>query len=423
LTGGKKNRSTAGQRPDGDGDRDRSQPRKPLERLLYEAAEEFSGSRVLCTSTAGAQAAAQVARLKPDTHVVCNYFDIFLAESARRHQHDLPNLEITCQADLPAGDADCVALTLPARGENGVARELIQTARQRIGETGRLFASTDNPGDSWVHQQLRDAFGKVTNREAKDGRLYIASRPKPLKKIREFQAWFAFRDQGHLFDVRSRPGVFSHRKLDLGARALIESLSVPDGPYAGEAVQDGFKVLDLGCGSGAVGFAASARADSVTVHALDANVRAIECARSGANKNTLCGYTTQLECRGECKGSGSFDLVLANPPYFSNYRIAEVFLKAAKRALRPGGRTHFVTKQPKWYVDAFAATFTDVSVREVRSYFIIKGTQPERPVRKRRSSSDQSAATQQGSASGKRSRSESSRKPPEHSSRTRKSGQ
>lgn len=342
----------------------------------------MDGDQILFTSTAGAQAAAEVARLNPNSSVNCNYLDVFLAESARERWRESKNLTITCIPDLPAVAADCVALTLPARGENQLARELIQTARQRLGTeacgAGRLFVSTDNSKDSWVHEQLKEAFGKVTNRGDKDGRLYIASKPKPIKKVREFHAWFAFRDGDRLFDVMSRPGVFSHRKLDLGARALIESLTVPDGLSAGEVVQDGFKVLDLGCGSGAVGFAASARADTVLIHALDANARAVACTRVGAEKNGLENFSTQLECRGECKGSGTFDLVLANPPYFSNYKIAEVFLKGAKRALKPGGRTHFVTKQPKWYLDEFAATFLDVSVREVRGYFIVKGTQPER---------------------------------------------
>ena len=197
---------------------------------------------------------------------------------------------------------------------------------------------------------------------------------------------------------------------------------MPDGPHAGEAVGDGFKVLDLGCGSGAVGFAAAARAGSVKVHALDANIRAIECARNGAEKNSITGYSTQLECHGECKGSGSFDLVLANPPYFSNYRIAEIFLKAAKRALRPGGRTHFVTRQPKWYVDAFLSTFNDVSVREVRGYFIVKGTRTERPAGARGISTGRSAATQHKSPTGTGKQSQSRRKSPGRASRTRKSG-
>lgn len=359
-------------------------PLRPLERLLYEAAGDFDGEQILLTSTAGAQAAAEVARRLPAAQVTCNYFDVFLAQSARERWNSVENLNVTCLADLPEERVDCVALALPARGENQLARELIQTARLRLGATeesggaGRLFVSTDNPKDSWVHDQLKEAFGKVTNRGAKDGRLYIGAKPKPLKKIREFHSWFAFRDAGRLFDVMSRPGVFSHRKLDVGARALIESLTVSDGPRSGDVVRDGARILDLGCGSGAVGFAASCRAESVRIHALDANARALACAQAGADRNRIDRYTTQLECAGESRGAGTFDLVLANPPYFSNYRIAELFVKATRQALKPGGRTHFVTKQPKWYIEEFAAEFDDVSVREVRGYFIVKGTQATR---------------------------------------------
>lgn len=370
---------------------------------MFEAAAEFDGEQILLTSTAGAQAAAEIARRLPAAGVACNYFDVFLANSAQERWNSVENLSVTCLAELPDCKADCVALALPARGENQLARELIQTARQRLGATeetggaGRLFVSTDNPKDSWVHEQLKEAFGKVTNRGAKDGRLYIGSKPKPLKKVREFHSWFAFRDSERLFEVVSRPGVFSHRKLDLGARALIESLTIQDGPRSSEVIQNGFKILDLGCGSGAVGFAASARADSLRIHALDANARAVECARTGADRNRIDRYTTQLECDGESKGAGTFDLVLANPPYFSNYRIAEVFLKATRQALKPGGRTHFVTKQPKWFVDEFAATFENVSVREVRGYFVVKGTQPE----KRRRSGGGSARPQGKSSKAK----------------------
>ena len=35
--------------------------------------------------------------------------------------------------------------------------------------------------------------------------------------MRNFQAEYAFRDSGNLVKVVTRPGVFSHRELDLGA--------------------------------------------------------------------------------------------------------------------------------------------------------------------------------------------------------------
>ncbi len=350
--------------------------RRPADAILFDAASEVSGPRVSVISAGGGHAAAEIARTHPDARVSCTFFDVFLADSARRHNEGIENLEFLCEPDLPDEPTDSVVLALPTKGENELARDLLQQTRQRLTENGRLFASTDNPKDHWVHEQLKGMFDKVTNRGSEHGRLYIGSRPKPLKKIKSLDCWFAMRDGENLIDLYSRPGVFSHRRLDLGARALIESLTVPDGPHAGEVVYDGMQVLDVGCGSGAVGFAASKRADNVQVHALDANARALQCTQVGAEKNGLRGLTTQLEAEGRCERPGSFDLVLANPPYYSNYRIGEIFLQATEAALRSGGRTHFVTKQPEWYADRFSERFVDISVREIRGYFVVKGTLP-----------------------------------------------
>ena len=68
-------------------------------------------------------------------------------------------------------------------------------------------------------------------------------------------------------------------------------------------------------------------------------------------------------------------LALANPPYFSNFRIAEIFVQAAVNGLKPGGRLHFVTKQPEWFADRFVEVFDEVSVLENRGYFVVKATQ------------------------------------------------
>ena len=75
--------------------------------------------------------------------------------------------------------------------------------------------------------------------------------------MKSFEVEFQFRDRGRLVRGVSRPGVFSHRRLDLGARALIESLAEPVEPAEGAApaperdlLAPGARVLDLGCGSG-----------------------------------------------------------------------------------------------------------------------------------------------------------------------------
>ncbi len=349
---------------------------RPIEQSLFDVADEICGDRIVAVSNAGAQAAAEIARQNPDATVVCNFLDAFLADSARARNAGVENLEITCLPDLPEGTCDAAVIPFPAKGESDLAREYLQQVRQMLTPSGRLFAASDNVKDRWLHEQLRDAFQKVTNRETPKGRLYIASKPKPLKKVKDFGCWFAFRDGERLIHVCSRPAVFSHRRMDNGARALIDSLTIADGPRAGEAVKNGCRVLDIGCGNGSVGFAAALRAENVQVSALDANARAVQCAASGAEKNEITGFSTQLEAAGQCAQAGTFDLALANPPYFSNFRIAEIFVQAAVNGLKPGGRLHFVTKQPEWFADRFVQIFDEVSVLESRGYFVVKATQP-----------------------------------------------
>ena len=350
-------------------------PLRPIEQSLLDVAGEIDGERIVVVSNAGAQAAAAIAQQHPGAKVVCNFLDAFLADSARARNEGVENLEITCLPDLPDGPCDVAAIPFPSKGESDLAREYLQLVLQKLPPDGRLFASSDNVRDRWLHEQLQASFQKVTNRATPKGRLYIASRPKLLKKVKDFSCWFAFRDRTRLIHACSRPAVFSHRRMDNGARALIDSLTVDDGPRAGEVVKNGFRVLDIGCGNGSVGFAAGLRAENVQVCAMDANARAVQCAALGAEKNELSGFMTQLEAAGQCADPGTFDLALANPPYFSNFRIAEIFVQAAMTSLKPGGRLHFVTKQPEWFADRFVEIFDEVSVLESRSYFVVKATQ------------------------------------------------
>ena len=350
-------------------------PLRPIEQSLLDVADEIRGERIVAVSNAGAQAAAEIARKNPDGTVVCNFLDAFLADSARARNEGVENLEITCLPDFPEGKYDAAVIPFPAKGESDLAREYLQQTLQHLAPEGRLFASSDNAKDRWLHEQLRASFQKVTNRETPKGRLYIASKPKRLKKMKDFRCWFAFRDGERLIHACSRPAVFSHRRMDNGARALIDSLAIEDGPRAGDAVKSGYRVLDIGCGNGSVGFAAALRAENVEVCALDANARAVECAALGAEKNEISGFTTQLEAAGQCAEVGTFDLALANPPHFSNFRIAEIFVQAALNGLKLGGRLHFVTKQPEWFADRFVEVFDEVSVLETRGHFVVKATQ------------------------------------------------
>ena len=109
------------------------------------------------------------------------------------------------------------------------------------------------------------------------------------------------------------------------------------------------RVLDLGCGSGCVALAAAASVGAERVLAVDSSARAIECVTRGAELNALPSIVGELNPTGCFDAPGTFDHVLANPPYYANFRIAQLFVEAARRALKPDGRLTIVTKSPEWY--------------------------------------------------------------------------
>ncbi|MBC7817478.1 MAG: methyltransferase, partial [Planctomycetaceae bacterium] len=250
--------------------------------MLLDAIDEVLGRRVLCTTLRRGQFAAAVADRSPDNEVTCFLLDVFLAKQTLDEiGKERPNVSVHCEADFPEGPFDTVALPFLKNGEAELTRELLQQAHERLDIGGRLIVSTDNPNDTWIHEQLQLLFDKVTKRPQSRGVLYLALKTHPLRRVRDFTANFTFRDGKRLVHAASRPSVFSHRKLDVGARALLEATA------NARTVKPGYRILDLGCGSGTVGLALALRKPGVHVHAMDSNPRALQCTLRGAELNGL----------------------------------------------------------------------------------------------------------------------------------------
>ena len=344
------------------GDLPQGPPVRPAERLLIGQIPRIEADRILCTSLGRAQFAAEYARASPQAAVACHFLDLYLAQEAESvHAGAAENLSILCASDFPDEEFDAAVLPLTRGGDAELARDQMQAAHQALRIGGRLFAAVDNPRDKWLHEELQKLFPKVTREPAGQGVVYSAAKIQPLKKVKSFEAEFAFRDQGRLIKAFSRPGVFSHRHLDTGARAMLEAMEV----------HEGNRVLDLGCGSGVLSLAAALRAPGVQVHAVDSNARAIQCTLRGAELNGLSNITVQLDADARVEPLGSYDLVVANPPYYSHYRISEIFAQCAAEALKAGGVALFVTKKVDWYMKMLPNWFEDIAVREVRSFQIV----------------------------------------------------
>ncbi len=335
------------------------EPPRPAEQLLIDYLPKLAGTRALCTTLGRAQFATAFADAHASADVSCWFLDLYaLQQSEIQIGQRGANFQLVCQPNPPESSFDLACLPFQRQGEVELVRDQLQLAHQQLEIGGTFVASSDNPDDTWLHEQLKPLFDKVSRYKVTGGVIYTAIKQKPLKKLKNFACEFAFRDQERLIHLRSRPSVFSHRSLDTGARALIESM-----PLAA-----GHRVLDIGCGSGAVALAAALRMEGISVHAIDSNPRAIEATEWAATRNETTNVTAALDCAGQSIEPSTFDLALANPPYYSNFRLPELFIHIACRALKPDGKLLLVTKMPAWYLNNLPRWFHNFEQTTARQF-------------------------------------------------------
>ena len=345
--------------------------------------------RIAAVSTGRGQAAEMLARQFTKSQVLLWYIDLFHQQKAWQHCqiassatgastdatgssvaiHAPANLDIRCMSDLPNESFDLAIVPIPHQGEQELSRDYLQQGYDRLEVGGTLVASVDNPKDRWLHDQLKMFEKSVRVREHQEARVYMVEKTRPLKKLKDFSCELAFRDCDELIHLTTRPGVFSHRQLDNGARQLLDAVDVfPDA-----------RLIDIGCGSGSVALGLAMRDPTSHVHAVDSNSRAIWCVQKGAEQNKLKNISTELNATGDYSQPGTFDMALANPPYFGDFQIAEKMVLAAHRSLRADGRLVLVTKQPAWYEENLPRWFQECEVFVSGRYHIASGVKSFAP--------------------------------------------
>ena len=194
------------------------------DRVLIDKMPELAVTRGLVVSAGRAQVAEHLRQRFPQAKLTAWYID---HHQAQRAQATLPSdVEVVCSSDLPLAEIDLAALAISMRGEAELTRELLQQSHERLSVGGTLIASVDNARDTWLREQMEGMFDKVTCIDAEQGRVYVSRKTGPLKRIRNFAAEVVFRDDERLIKIVTRPGVFSHRQLDPGARQLLLSVDI-----------------------------------------------------------------------------------------------------------------------------------------------------------------------------------------------------
>ncbi len=302
---------------------------------------------------------------------------------------DVPGVTVPAEATpTPGGPFDVIALPFPKGSEAIFAREVIEEAQAGLVPGGRLLAAIDDPDAEWGKRVIKDIFGNAT--VALDGRtvgrkrhlgVVLAGRRKkaraevrdhrhPLRARLRASQRGGEKDEGIALTLESRPGVFGNVAVDQGTRALAEAFDVNEADV----------LLDLGCGYGPLGILGALLAPRGRAVLVDANARAVACARRNAASNGASNVEVRLLADLEGLEDEVYDLALANPPYFSNFRIARSFIDGAFQALKPGGRLWLVAKAAARHQELMEqAGFTAITSHTApRGHGVLRGVKPPR---------------------------------------------
>jgi 16S rRNA (guanine1207-N2)-methyltransferase len=268
--------------------------------------------------------------------------------------------------DLPGGYRS--AVYLPARrGERELKIDMVEQSWHILADKGTFLVWSPYEGDPFFPNQLKKVYGRVHT--PPHGTQDVSSvlwcqregeRPKRRHEV-TFQVRIA---DGQPCRFVSRPGTFSYGRFDDGARALCEVMEI----------EPGDRVLDLGCGVGTNGtFAWQKAGAGGHIAFVDSNARAAALTEMNARANGVTSLDVFATATVEGPAEDSFDVAIANPPYFANSTIAKLFVERSRKLLTPQGRFFLVTKVPEDMAGMVMETFgEDVIAFENRGYTILK---------------------------------------------------
>ena len=158
---------------------------------------------------------------------------------------------------------------------------------------------------------------------------YYTSTPTSEHEERSFRAVFA----GRVLAFDTDAGVFSKQHVDPGSELLCKAL--PD--------TLGTRVLDMGCGWGAMTIMTLARFPKAEITMADVNERALALAVSNVEKNHM--QATAILSDGFEKIEGEFDAVITNPPIRAGKAVIYKMFEDAKEHLVSGGALYLVIRK------------------------------------------------------------------------------
>jgi len=305
-------------------------------------------------------------RVFPGVQVVVSSLDLYHHHAIERNLTRNPFTSITprCEALVPERDHfDAVSLQCSKGAmSDELILDLLQQSHLALKPGGACLVSAEEDVP-WIAEHMKKMFGQCSLRDrTPESTLLVSHKKKPLKKIKEYKAEFTMTiPDGKPVRLTTLPGVFAHRRVDEGAQALAEVA----------ATRPGDIILDMGCGCGSIGLSLAVNQPSAEVVFLDASARATYATELNCRANDITRSTVTLSDDG-IADANRFTLFVGNPPYFSNDRIADLFIRTAHHCLKPGGRAYIVAKHSERNAAYMKELFGNVEILHRRGYEISK---------------------------------------------------
>jgi 16S rRNA (guanine1207-N2)-methyltransferase len=172
---------------------------------------------------------------------------------------------------------------------------------------------------------------------------------------------------GRNFEFLTSSSVFSKKRVDLGTHVLIDAMVLP--PKG--------RVLDIGCGYGAVGIAAAASNPNLHVVLTDVNIRAVRLAKQNLEANRISNAEALYGYLYEPVEDMCFDCILSNPPVSAGMDTVRAIIDGAPKVLSAGGSFQMVIRSKigaKALPEAFCSAFGNCEVLARESgYRVLQG--------------------------------------------------
>lgn len=313
-------------------------------------------------------AAAELAGALPSSDIVGYQMDLFQAARLRAELEERGRFaEVVTAPDLWDLPDPVQTLVYPVAlgGERALKIDMIEQAFHVLRPHGVFVVLSPFEKDSFLPNALKKVFGKVHSPMAGSDQIFWCQRQSERPRRRHEMTFQVRVDDVTSLRFLSRPGTFSYGRFDNGARALVETMEI----------RLGDRVLDLGCGCGTNGIIAARRSGpSGFTTFVDSNLRALALTRINAEGLGIPAVETIASCTLGELPSRTYDVVLANPPYFGQMTIARLFIERGKRCLKPGGRFYLVTRQVEQTFGLMEEAFGQTEAVERRGYVIFQAT-------------------------------------------------